>query len=206
MVTLLEIVALGMEEKAWLFVNYVLKEQLSNYAELLYKDIPIDVFEGLLSVLCIGVLAFIFFDKRCWRIMIGLILVEYIFLIYCSTVIFRIYSEERGFNLSPFWSYEAIHNGNEVLILQNIMNVMAFIPIGILFCLWFTKGKWWKVMGLGCLISISIEVLQFILKRGFSELDDVMHNTLGCIIGYGIVQLVIMVYSAVVKKKKRVNY
>ncbi len=49
-----------------------------------------------------------------------------------------------------------------------------------------TEVPWWKVIGVGCLISISIEVLQFIFIRGFSEVDDVIHNTLGCAIGYGL--------------------
>lgn len=171
-------------------MNFVLKEQFSNYAEELYKDIPIDVFEGLLSILCVGILAIVLFDKHGWRKIVGLLLIEYVFFIYCSTVIFRTYSEERGYNLSPFWSYEAILNGNDILLPQNIMNVIVFIPIGILLYLWSSKGKWWKAIGTGCIISISIEAMQLVTKRGFCEVDDVIHNTLGCVIGYGIAKLI----------------
>ena len=39
---------------------------------------------------------------------------------------------------------------------------------------------------IGCSISTTIEVLQFCFMKGFSELDDVMHNTLGCILGYSL--------------------
>lgn len=35
---------------------------------------------------------------------------------------------------------------------------------------------------IGCGISVTIEALQFFFMRGFSELDDVMHNTVGCLI------------------------
>lgn len=38
----------------------------------------------------------------------------------------------------------------------------------------------------GVCLSVSIEVQQFVYKKGFSELDDVMHNTLGGMIGYGM--------------------
>ena len=30
-----------------------------------------------------------------------------------------------------------------------------------------------------------IETLQFVLKRGFTEVDDVWHNVVGCVIGWG---------------------
>lgn len=39
---------------------------------------------------------------------------------------------------------------------------------------------------IGCSISTTIEVLQFCFMKGFSEMDDVMHNTLGCILGYSL--------------------
>ena len=42
------------------------------------------------------------------------------------------------------------------------------------------------MVGMG--ISLSIEVMQYFFHRGFAETDDVMHNTLGCIVGYMIVQ------------------
>ena len=42
----------------------------------------------------------------------------------------------------------------------------------------------------GLCLSVSIEALQFVFKFGFSELDDVIHNTLGCMIGYGVYALV----------------
>ena len=37
-------------------------------------------------------------------------------------------------------------------------------------------------------ISVTIEALQFYFMKGFSEVDDVMHNTFGCILGYILVK------------------
>ena len=39
-----------------------------------------------------------------------------------------------------------------------------------------------------CGISISIETLRFCLMKGFSEVNGVMHNTVGCIIGWLMVK------------------
>ena len=49
---------------------------------------------------------------------------------------------------------------------------------------------WWKVLLVVCSISIVIESLQFWFVKGFSEVDDVMHNMLGCMIGYGVYLLI----------------
>lgn len=47
----------------------------------------------------------------------------------------------------------------------------------------FDKIKWWQVLLAGMLISCGIESLQFLLKRGFAEFDDVLHNSLGALSG-----------------------
>ena len=46
------------------------------------------------------------------------------------------------------------------------------------------NGSWLIVLLIGCSISITIEALQFCFMKGFSEVDDVMHNTVGCLIGW----------------------
>jgi glycopeptide antibiotics resistance protein len=47
-------------------------------------------------------------------------------------------------------------------------------------------GRFCKVALLGFLTSLSIELLQLVLKRGLFEFDDMFHNTFGVILGYGI--------------------
>lgn len=165
-----------------------MKGQIAEYVISLYEDIPMAVYEGLLSVLCLGVVGIIFYYglKRGWRKVAGLVLVEYVFLIYCSTVVYRNALRERGCELMPFWSYRAILEGRPELLSENIMNVVAFVPVGLMLKACMKGLKWWHALLIGVCLSVSIEVQQFVFKKGFSELDDVMHNTLGCMIGYGI--------------------
>ena len=164
-----------------------MKEQFRQYIINLYQDIPQEVYEGLLSVFCIGLVVFIAWKgfKSGLRYSAILLLVEYIFLLFCSTVFFRATSVTRQYDFHPFWSYKAIQDGRENLLAENIMNVVVFIPVGLLICIAFKQMTWWKALLIGCGISVTIESLQFFLMRGFSELDDVMHNTLGCLIGFG---------------------
>lgn len=167
-----------------------MKELVADYIISLYHDIPWEVYEGLLSILCLGVVIIIacYGLKQGWRRIVGLVLVEYVFFVYCSTVIYRKGYESAGYELSPFWSYTAIQEGRTELLTENIMNVVVFIPVGLLLCIAFKQMTWWKAILIGCGISVTIEALQFFFMRGFSELDDVMHNTLGCLIGWCMVK------------------
>ena len=124
-----------------------------------------------------------------FRYSAALFLLEYIFLLFCSTVIFRPTGDTRQYDFHPFWSYNAIQEGREDLLAENIMNVVVFIPVGLILGLLLKDKKAWLIsLIIGCGISVTIEALQFFLMRGFSEVDDVMHNTLGCVIGFLMVK------------------
>ena len=84
------------------------------------------------------------------------------------------------------------------------MNFVVFVPIGLLLGCTFRKILWWQVLLIVGAVSISIETLQFLYKRGFAETDDVMHDVLGCMFGYGLFCLVRFVYETVSKRRMTV--
>ena len=97
---------------------------------------------------------------------------------------------KKEYDFTPFWSYCAYFRGNDPQLLpENIMNVLVFIPVGLLLGLSSRSMTWLRALLIGASLSIGIESLQFIFLRGFSEFDDVMHNSLGCVIGYGLFRL-----------------
>ena len=162
-----------------------MREQFRQYIINLYQDIPQEVYEGLLSVFCLGLVVFVAWKglKTGFRYSANLLLVEYVFLIFCSTVIFRSIGAISQYDFHPFWSYS-----RPDLLVENIMNVIVFIPVGmILGSLLRVKGSWLVALLIGCSISITIEALQFWFMKGFSEVDDVMHNTLWCVLGFILV-------------------
>ena len=182
-----------------------MKEQIAEYVFSLCRDIPMAVYEGLLSVLCLGVVVIIvcYGLKRGWRKIAGLILAEYVFVIYFSTVIYRTAADGNGHEFRPFWSYEAIESGKSELLAENLMNVIVFVPVGIILGCTTRSIRWWQVFSVGCLISVSIEALQYFCHRGFTETDDVIHNTLGCILGYMLVKGVrLMLKNIIIKTNK----
>ena len=151
-------------------------DYFSQYLIKLYNEVPSEVYEGLLSLFCVGgsVIIAYFGFKRGWRIVAGLLLVEYIFLVLCSTVLFRMNMITQDHDFSLFWSYAAIKNGRENLLAGNIMNIVVFLPIGTLQGMSMRKLKWRGVLLVGLLLSVSIEMMQYYFRRGFAEVDDVI--------------------------------
>ena len=66
-----------------------------------------------------------------------------------------------------------------------VENVLLFIPFGVMVPMrfrWLRRFSDCVFMGMVC--SIFIETIQYFTGRGFTQLDDVVMNTLGTICGY----------------------
>ena len=176
---------------------------LSQYIEGLFQTIPFYIYVGLVSLFCLGVIFFIVFygARKVAKLTSILFMLEYLSLLFFSTVLFRPINDNSRYNFQPFWSYSKLINGECSLPSPDlVMNLMILIPIGALLGFAFKKMRWWKVFLIGGCISLLIECMQLLYKKGFSELDDVMHNTMGCMIGYGIYILSIKGYKNIFKK------
>jgi len=150
-----------------------------------FRDTPTSFIVGLVSAFILGTILFVTVLgwKKGMKWSAGWLLVEYLFLLLYLAVFVRNTQAGWTYNLSPFWSYQAIWEGRDDVLFQVVMNVLAFIPIGLL--LGTFKGmKWWQALLIGLCFSMLIELLQLVLKRGLAEIDDVVHNGVGCVIGY----------------------
>ena len=105
------------------------------------------------------------------------LLVIYVFVILSETLLFRKPFEGEHLQLELFWSYKVI----DVQFKQMLGNVLMFIPFGLLLSL--LDKRVWLVLLSGFFFSCLVEILQFVLKVGLCEWDDVLHNTLGTLIG-----------------------
>lgn len=185
-----------------------MNEVFSEYFCLVQNYIPLYVYVCLLVVFLVGtiVLLTICGLKKGQRNSLGLLLVEYVLLLFFQTVVFRPLMRSPELYLQPFWSYKAIQEGKEILLPENVMNVVVFLPVGLLLGCVFKKMKWWMALLIGLCISVAIEFLQFVYQRGLSEVDDVIHNVLGCLLGFGVffmcASLLKRVYSKLPEEEK----
>lgn len=121
------------------------------------------------------------------------ILFIYIIVVLGATLGIRT-SGTEGTNLHLFSSYIEAWNSFSAVEWRNIiLNILMFVPLGILLPLMFKKcEKFWVTYSIGFLSTLFLEILQFITRRGIFEIDDIFNNTLGCIIGYGIAYIILL--------------
>ncbi|MGE7094489.1 VanZ family protein [Lysinibacillus sp. NPDC048646] len=63
-------------------------------------------------------------------------------------------------------------------------NILLFMPLGFSIPLRFKVNKFWKVILLGFFISFLVEVIQLFTSIRSFDVDDLILNTLGAIIGF----------------------
>lgn len=98
----------------------------------------------------------------------------------------------RSLNLIPFVSvvefFQLIQNGGALIGLSNILgNLILFFPLGYMTALLFPNmRKPMRILALSIVLSAIIEGCQYIFASGQTDIDDVMLNALGGMIGYWI--------------------
>lgn len=107
----------------------------------------------------------------------------------------------RVFEPEMFWAFRGWINGapdGKQESIQYIQNVLFFIPFGFL----FPWKKWKPVFMSALMTSAIIEATQYIFNLGWCELDDVISNTAGALIGFGCY---VIVHKLIYKGESRVG-
>lgn len=122
------------------------------------------------------------------RFVAAALFVEYIVVVISSTIIFRpkVTCSFPQLELTPFWTYFAVaENHPEISIWDIILNVVLFVPFGFLAKLLYPRESVWRILVAALGLSLVIEISQYVLNRGVTQFDDVMHNMIGTSVGYG---------------------
>ena len=94
----------------------------------------------------------------------------------------------RTISIIPFKSiYDMVISNTSIeRMIENVLgNVILFIPFGILFPIIFEK-KQKEVLCTAIVFSLLIEIIQFILALGSTDIDDLIFNAAGAYIGHTI--------------------
>ena len=125
-----------------------------------------------------------------------------LFVIYSLTMLWLLFGRQQYHremmdmlvNLRPLKTIRAylyvLQNREEVYLLRiaafNLFgNVVLFIPYGIILPYLFRRMReLWKVMVAGVVTVVCVELLQIATLRGSCDVDDLILNMMGILIGY----------------------
>ncbi|NVY95607.1 VanZ family protein [Lactobacillus sp. DCY120] len=132
-------------------------------------------------------------ELRLWCLVIYLLLLFFLTVFRQSYFPWQLHfywnRDWRAINWHPFVETWKLTAGRSHLdFVYNLFgNILWFIPWGYLYPRLRSRSLpgYWVLLS-GCGLSILIESLQFILFTGVSDIDDVIFNTLGTILGYGL--------------------
>ena len=142
-------------------------------------------------------------------------IVKCLFIIYCVCLIFILffygYRVGNQFNIGIF-SKEHFEQPNLVpfrticnylerffdntintnIVVKNLLgNLLMFVPMGMALPVLFEKNfnKLWKTILFVVILVILVEIIQFFTFTGSVDIDDLILNTIGATIGYGIIKI-----------------
>ena len=115
------------------------------------------------------------------RLTAWMIFLSYILVIFQTVFLSREPGSREAVSLVPFetWGHTMYAHA------YFIENIIMFIPFGILLPILFKRMRRVRnCVRFGFLNSCIIEMAQFVTRRGYLQLDDVITNTVGALIGW----------------------
>lgn len=94
--------------------------------------------------------------------------------------------------ISEYFQRMTEHTINTDIVVTNLLvNLILFLPMGMAIPVLCEKkiNKFWKFLLFIIFLTFLIEIIQFITLMGSTDIDDIILNTIGGCIGYGIVQI-----------------
>lgn len=162
---------------------------------------------GLLAIAVLAVIVFVGYYLFYRKVIKGkkvlsvgkliwlIVFLAYIFVLAAVTLLARGNSYQR--NIVPlFVSYREAWYQYSMQDWRNlILNIGIFVPFGFLLPIGISKmRKFWKTALCGFLVTFVIENGQLIGQRGVFECDDILNNTIGGMIGFGLFAICYAVY------------
>ncbi len=124
--------------------------------------------------------------RHIWKICVWFMLTVYMVVMFITVFLSREPGSRKGVDMTLFGTWGQTPQEHAFVI----ENILLFVPFGILYPS-AVSGVWRHLtVPAGCMISVIIETVQLMTERGYCQLDDVVMNTVGALVGYVIWLLV----------------
>jgi glycopeptide antibiotics resistance protein len=125
----------------------------------------------------------------CRKVLLMLFSAYVLFLL--DLALFRFPNRNPDHNVVPLHSIiDDWRLGGRPFVVNFVGNIVAFMPIGIIPSLfWTRRGGAWHAALFSLALSVMIEVLQYTGGHRVADVDDLILNTLGGLLGFGVLSL-----------------
>ena len=119
-----------------------------------------------------------------------LFMLLFILYVMCLFEIVTLQDQNYGLsNIIPFKEIFRYEVGSRLFIKNIIGNILLFLPYGYFASDYLKSKKVWPICLLTMLVSVTIECVQLNIGRTY-DIDDVILNTVGGILGYWLYRLI----------------
>ena len=130
-----------------------------------------------------------------WRLLVGFLFITYMYCVLQLTI----FSREPGNYGAVDWRFLVRWNENDAQKAFLLANIIMFIPFGVLLPMFGkTMSHILIALPIALACSVSIEALQLKYQLGFCQLDDVVANSVGFLIGFLIFLMIRDVYLFII--------
>ena len=137
----------------------------------------------------------------------GQIVMRLLFLAYCALMLWLLFGQrmdagtaEQNWNLIPFQTLKLyvrlLQSTQNAYLLRHafinlVGNVVMFIPLGFFLpAIWVTMRKFFVCALCTTLVIVTIEALQYLTSLGSCDIDDLILNLPGAMLGWGLYRLI----------------
>ncbi|MBQ2642680.1 MAG: VanZ family protein [Eubacterium sp.] len=161
-------------------------ENLLSMLRKVAEALPLSIVIGLIALVLV-----LFLVKKTSRLKrkqaVAIVILAFYLTKIFQIVFFSRHINVREIDVIPFDRA----GGFRLILIYSLANMLIFIPIGTLIPLIHKKLNSWKVvLMIGLVLSLIIETLQYIFACGSTQVEDVIMNTLGAIVGFLIYRLI----------------
>ena len=170
-------------------------KQMIYYVKIDMLEILQKVIEYLPYNMLLLLLVLFFFQSK--RTVGTLCFLQYIVIVGYITLLSREPGSRQGVDFTVFATW-GMGSRMDAFVVEN---VLLFIPIGLLLPL---IGKRFRNIGwclaAGGVISAMIEGIQYVTQRGFVQLEDIVTNVMGTLVGFFFFFIIRWIYQNILEK------
>lgn len=187
------------------------------------KQVSLLTISVVVGLLLLSLVARLFKKQRAVTIYYSVWASLYVVSVSYFTLFCRSYREVVRFHFIPFHTYKiavscwlglktysksvchsVLRSSRNILqvtknspIEDSLLNITLFLPFGFLAGYLFKKTPLWKILLWATVISTVVEILQAIFHLGLCDIDDVLNNTIGTLLGWGLYKVSNYLFSKI---------